>query len=107
MMTDKPDILESMARAIYETYCAEVCEDVEYGTEFERANGEIWNVVTRAALTAALDHMREPTEGMVDAGEELDEMAADYSGYSEIPATCEKHWQAMLSQLRKEALGDE
>ena len=94
------EIVEAMARAIgkkrYGWSWEETCDQLQQDMRED----------ARAALTAALDCMQEPSEGMVDAGEELDERAADYSGYSEIPATCEKHWQAMLDQLRKEALDE-
>ena len=39
----------------------------------------------------------EPTEAMIDAGDEINEAGAAWSGYSEIPASAEKHYRAMLA----------
>ena len=87
-MTDSPetDILEAMARAIW-------------WEEEEPWNAEKYHSKARAALTAALDHMREPSEDMLVAGcgKPMQPFGQKTSGHV---------WQAMLSQLRKETIGD-
>lgn len=39
----------------------------------------------------------EPTDAMIDAGDEINEAGAAWSGYAEIPASAEKHYRAMLA----------
>ena len=109
-MTDKPDILELMARAI----AAEEFDDSvkEFGAEDARERSEYiedhWPACVRkarAALTAALDHMREPSGEMGMAGY----AAWDTFGEDAVmgPHELIAIWRAMLSQLRKEALDDD
>ena len=62
---------------------------------------EIKEVVARAALTAALDHMREPSDSMIEAA--VWRPRDDY-GIGLMDDDAKLDWQAMLSQLRKEAL---
>ena len=130
-MTDTPetDILEAMARAI----AAEAFDDSvkEFGAEDARERNEYiedrWPACTRkarAALTAALDQMREPlSDDAVETAAEAyhetvkqEKARYETSEYKEaglkyrgvVPVHwIESVWQAMLSQLRKEALDDE
>ena len=69
----------------------EDCEDGEY-CDFCWANRE--RAQARAALTAALDHMREPSDAMVNA----------YHVHERTGSVAGAAWQAMLDQLRKDML---
>ena len=94
-------IVEAIARAICEAHlppgtCDMGCESCKKEA--------------RAALTAALDHMREPSAEMIGgAGARAlnkyvgADPADSYYGTSVWADEC---WKAMLSQLRKEALDD-
>ena len=99
-MTDKPDILEAMARAI-----AAQNPDMWEGDTVK------WRYCTkeaRAALTAALDHMWNPSHTVLLAGTEADprvdvsEAGAFAIGVNDTADV----WQAMISQLRKDTLDD-
>ena len=103
---DKPDVVEAMARAIFDTAIgANHWENPWYADE--RAG---CHYSARAALTAALDHMREPSEAMKARACEVDcprqECAVVLACQGDGKRINKERWQAMLSQLRKEALGD-
>lgn len=105
-MTETPDIIEAMARAIeiemdrdFEAWRARwisvtgIADDApnppagQYATSPEK--------IARAAFTVALDHLREPSIEVLFAG--WPTKGGSREDMLEI-------WQAMLSQLRKEAL---
>ena len=106
-MTRETDILEAVARALYE-------KDNPHGkwenilswvgqSDCDYAEAEVakYRSLARAALTAALDHMREPSEAMKAAYVHVS------AGGPRLPsAQARLDWQAMLSQLRKETLDD-
>jgi len=58
--------------------------------------------IAKAAVLATLRAIREPTDAQIEAGEEHDHKAADWSGYSTIPADAEQHYTAMINVLIKE-----
>ena len=100
------ETLEAMARAIFDTAIgANHWENPWYADE--RAG---CHYSARAALTAALDHMREPSEAMKARACEVDcprqECAVVLACQGDGKRINKERWQAMLSQLRKEALGD-
>ena len=96
------DIVEAMARAIKtaEDAFLQQAGDALDGLR-EEPEFPLYETMARAALTAVLDCMMEPSEGMVVAG-----MAADFKDPmgATISADCYKHYRAMLDQLRKEAM---
>ena len=89
-MTDKqPDVLEVMARAIA-AQNPNLCigDEVKWRYCMQEA---------RAALSAVLANMREPSEGMRQAPGKRGQLGP--MGASEV-------WQAMLLKYRDENLGD-
>lgn len=106
-MTDKPDIVEAMAFEIARSELIDKglaeCKWLKDWSEDDRNR---FKLMARAALTAALECMREPSGnvlGAVGPMEGFDTCA--YENDCDRPHI--EWWQAMLSQLRKEALGDE
>ena len=90
-MTPETDILEAVARAICEAHLpAGTCD---MGCESCKREA-------RAALTAALDCMREPSDGIERAWKEVDAVRFDWG-------TAHEFHEATIDQLRKEALGDD
>ena len=104
------DIVEAMARAIAGFYgpnfdeCLPTRQIVKHEATHGRADindndQELHYYAARAAFTTALDHMREPSEGVITA----------------VYAACHNHWpdarkmavamnRAIVDQLRKETL---
>ena len=91
-------IVEAVARALYD-------EAVKINERhrmiplppYEHDKNGFYSQQARAALTAFLDCMREPSEGMREAPRKHGQIG---------PMGANEVWQAMLDQLRKEALGD-
>ena len=99
-MTNTPErgILEAMARAI----CEQRCGAMEYSIWDESLGAvdkEEFMLEARAALTAALDRMMEPSMGMCDKGADMPAAGDDFP-----EAIAKWVWQAMFSQLRKDVL---
>ena len=99
-MTDTHPIIEKMAREIC---CPGGCDREAFGLPC--ASYRVKSVA-RAALTAALDHMMEPSEGVISAG--LVAHWPDLDPYP-LPTNGDRmrdSLQAMLTQFRKDELGD-
>ena len=106
-------IVETMARAI------EAAEDawlVQAGDALDGLQEEpefsLPETKSRAALTAALDHMREPSMAMREEGSSIGDDALDRWGSDSMgdcstftSESAQVTWQAMLDQLRKDELG--
>lgn len=95
-MTDTHPIIEVVARELafnFTPLTPKGWEECRWPDDWDDAEQKKFRGIARAALTAALDHMMEPSEAMCDA-------APKYQSGAKV-------WQAMLSQLRKEVMGDE
>ena len=92
-MTDKqPDVLESVARVI----CSK--QGIDPDERVASSGSLAWTYKTeqaRAALSAVLANMREPSETMVHVYHRCPDHAAN------------ARWQAMLDQFEREASGDD
>ena len=101
-------IVEAMARAAYENYMDGLigcCELSWTGLPQDHRDRMIES--QRAALTAALDCMQSPSDVMIIAGYEAKEEFGKADNRFELARMkILPRWQAMLSQLRKEALDE-
>lgn len=99
-MTDTPDIIEAMAWAIWRH--KPNCRGVRF--EEHPMRDECYREA-RAALTVALDHMREPSPKMLKAA--YKSLSPERRPTPNRVSVKEKHtirYQAMIDQLRKESL---
>ena len=96
------DIVEAMARARHNAWAEEWSKlrPDEGRPLWEDLSPECVEVslrAERAALTAALDHMREPSEAVERAWKEIDAVRFDWG-------TAHQFHEATIDQLRKESL---
>ena len=94
------DIVEAMARALIWTKLTELGRaECKWPDDFGDDECAAYRGLARAALTAALDRMAEPSEAMKGAAHSVLADAPPHITTAETAV-----WQAMLDQLRKEAL---
>ena len=91
------DLVETVARALWHEEAARAAPNVARGRTSEafKVESDItrnkWANQARAAIAAVLDDMAEPSDGMIEAGQNM------FSTHDK--------WPAMLAQYRKETLG--
>lgn len=61
--------------------------------------------LAKEAARAAIEAMREPTEAMMKAGEACDEMWDEFTATPKHAASCEVHWQAMITAALSDTEG--
>ena len=95
---DESDVLEAMAAALFVAYYWPAA--LLWSSQPDQTK-ELWRKLARAALTAALDRMQSPSEQAKLVGARSIGQTMDFPNHTERSRDC---WQAMLDQLRKEAL---
>lgn len=90
-----------MIDRIAKVLCADAGEIGNMPTTYHPTVDFVWQHY-RVAARAVLEAMRDPTDAMVDAGDDQDGSGAEYSGYSTIPASAAAHYRAMIDAALQE-----